>query len=158
MAFREGGNGLRRQRIRTAEDVLRYAETHRVNNRVAAYMLAIERVAHTLRQRGIYAWVNRPLSHCFLLLPPDLDRDRGGEEHHYCLPATAEYFRRLEQGTEESDRLHPSQGGDLAVGVSSDDDNAYAWARGNRKAALAEGCLIRFRRRFYGGFRLARCI
>ena len=37
------------------EDVLRYAETHRGNNRVAAYILAIERVAHTLRQRGIYA-------------------------------------------------------------------------------------------------------
>jgi glutamate dehydrogenase (NAD(P)+) len=42
--------------MRTAfEDVLRYAETHRVNNRIAAYMLAIERVAYTVRQRGIYA-------------------------------------------------------------------------------------------------------
>jgi glutamate dehydrogenase (NAD(P)+) len=35
--------------------VLSYAETHRVNNRIAAYMLAIDRVAYTLRQRGIYA-------------------------------------------------------------------------------------------------------
>jgi glutamate dehydrogenase (NAD(P)+) len=37
------------------EDVVRYAETHAVNNRVAAYMLAIDRVAYTLKQRGIYA-------------------------------------------------------------------------------------------------------
>jgi len=36
-------------------DVVRYAETHQVNNRIAAYMLAIDRVAYTLRQRGIYA-------------------------------------------------------------------------------------------------------
>ncbi|MGI9101164.1 MAG: Glu/Leu/Phe/Val family dehydrogenase [Terriglobales bacterium] len=37
------------------EDVVRYAETHSVNNRIAAYMLAIDRVAYTLKQRGIYA-------------------------------------------------------------------------------------------------------
>jgi glutamate dehydrogenase (NAD(P)+) len=37
------------------EDVVRYAETHHVNNRIAAYMLAIDRVAYTIRQRGIYA-------------------------------------------------------------------------------------------------------
>jgi glutamate dehydrogenase (NAD(P)+) len=37
------------------EDVLRYAEAHNVNNRIAAYMLAIDRVAFTIRQRGIYA-------------------------------------------------------------------------------------------------------
>ena len=37
------------------EDVVRYSETHNVNNRVAAYMLAIDRVAYTIRQRGIYA-------------------------------------------------------------------------------------------------------
>jgi glutamate dehydrogenase (NAD(P)+) len=36
-------------------DVLRYAETHNVNNRIAAYMLAVDRVAYTIRQRGIYA-------------------------------------------------------------------------------------------------------
>jgi glutamate dehydrogenase (NAD(P)+) len=36
-------------------DVVRYAETHNVNNRIAAYMLAIDRVAYTIRQRGIYA-------------------------------------------------------------------------------------------------------
>jgi len=37
------------------EDVVRYAETHNVNNRIAAYMLAIDRVQFTIRQRGIYA-------------------------------------------------------------------------------------------------------
>ncbi len=37
------------------DEVVRYAETHRVNNRIAAYMLAIDRVARALRMRGIYA-------------------------------------------------------------------------------------------------------
>jgi len=37
------------------DDVMRYAEAHNVNNRIAAYMLAIDRVAFTIRQRGIYA-------------------------------------------------------------------------------------------------------
>jgi len=37
------------------EDVVHFSETHGVNNRIAAYMLAISRVAHTIRQRGIYA-------------------------------------------------------------------------------------------------------
>jgi glutamate dehydrogenase (NAD(P)+) len=37
------------------EDVVRFSETHAVNNRIAAYMLAIDRVAYTIRQRGIYA-------------------------------------------------------------------------------------------------------
>ena len=42
--------------MRTAfEDVVRYAKTHNVNNRIAAYMLAIDRVAYTIRQRGFYA-------------------------------------------------------------------------------------------------------
>jgi glutamate dehydrogenase (NAD(P)+) len=41
--------------VSSFEDVVRYAETHHVNNRIAAYMLAIDRVAYTLRQRGIYA-------------------------------------------------------------------------------------------------------
>ncbi len=36
-------------------DVVAYAETHGVINRIAAYMLAIDRVAYTIRQRGIYA-------------------------------------------------------------------------------------------------------
>jgi glutamate dehydrogenase (NAD(P)+) len=37
------------------DQVVRYAETHHVNNRIAAYMLAIDRVASALRLRGIYA-------------------------------------------------------------------------------------------------------
>ncbi len=41
--------------VNAFQDVVRYAETHNVNNRIAAYMLAIDRVAYTIRQRGIYA-------------------------------------------------------------------------------------------------------
>jgi glutamate dehydrogenase (NAD(P)+) len=36
-------------------EVVRYGEMHHVNNRIAAYMLAIDRVAYNIRQRGIYA-------------------------------------------------------------------------------------------------------
>ena len=36
-------------------EVLKATETHDVSNRIAAYILAIDRVAYTLRQRGIYA-------------------------------------------------------------------------------------------------------
>ncbi|HEY8998162.1 MAG TPA: Glu/Leu/Phe/Val dehydrogenase, partial [Edaphobacter sp.] len=36
-------------------DVVAYARNHNVNNRIAAYMLAIDRVAYTTRQRGMYA-------------------------------------------------------------------------------------------------------
>jgi glutamate dehydrogenase (NAD(P)+) len=41
--------------VSSFEDVVRYAETHHVNNRIAAYMLAIDRVAYTIKIRGIYA-------------------------------------------------------------------------------------------------------
>jgi glutamate dehydrogenase (NAD(P)+) len=37
------------------DDVVRFSEAHNVNNRIAAYMLAIDRVAMTIKQRGIYA-------------------------------------------------------------------------------------------------------
>ena len=40
---------------RAFDEVVRYAETHKVNNRIAAYMLAIDRVATALKLRGIYA-------------------------------------------------------------------------------------------------------
>jgi glutamate dehydrogenase (NAD(P)+) len=36
-------------------DVISYAQAHGVNNRIAAYMLAVDRVAYTTKQRGIYA-------------------------------------------------------------------------------------------------------
>jgi len=36
-------------------DVVKYAETHQVNNRIASYMLAIDRVAYVTQLRGIYA-------------------------------------------------------------------------------------------------------
>ncbi|MGA8529915.1 MAG: Glu/Leu/Phe/Val dehydrogenase, partial [Acidobacteriaceae bacterium] len=41
--------------VESFDDVTRYAEAHAVNNRIAAYMLAIDRVANTIKQRGIYA-------------------------------------------------------------------------------------------------------
>jgi glutamate dehydrogenase (NAD(P)+) len=41
--------------VESFESVVSYANKHRVNNRIAAYMLAIDRVAFTIRQRGIYA-------------------------------------------------------------------------------------------------------
>ena len=37
------------------KDVVTYGESHQVNNRIAAYMLAIDRVAFTTKQRGMYA-------------------------------------------------------------------------------------------------------
>jgi len=40
---------------RSFEEVVKYAEIHEVDNRVAAYMLAIERVAYALKERGFYA-------------------------------------------------------------------------------------------------------
>jgi glutamate dehydrogenase (NAD(P)+) len=41
--------------IESFKDVMAYAESHKVNNRIAAYMLAIDRVAYTTKQRGMYA-------------------------------------------------------------------------------------------------------
>lgn len=41
--------------VASFHDVCKYAESHGVNNRVAAYMLAIDRVAYITRLRGIYA-------------------------------------------------------------------------------------------------------
>ena len=41
--------------VASFNDVVGFADKHSVNNRIAAYMLAIDRVAYTVRQRGIYA-------------------------------------------------------------------------------------------------------
>ena len=41
--------------VESFDSVVQYAETHSVNNRIAAYMLAIDRVAYTIKIRGIYA-------------------------------------------------------------------------------------------------------
>jgi glutamate dehydrogenase (NAD(P)+) len=41
--------------VASFNDVVRYAENHSVNNRIAAYMLAVDRVAYITRVRGIYA-------------------------------------------------------------------------------------------------------
>ncbi len=41
--------------VASFNDVVKYAESHNVNNRIAAYMLAIDRVAYVTQVRGIYA-------------------------------------------------------------------------------------------------------
>jgi len=46
---------LDRIMIDSFNDVMQYAVAHGVNNRIAAYMLAIDRVAYTSKVRGIYA-------------------------------------------------------------------------------------------------------
>lgn len=55
--WREDMVNERLQEIMVASfhDVVKYAESHNVNNRIAAYMLAIDRVAYITRTRGIYA-------------------------------------------------------------------------------------------------------
>jgi glutamate dehydrogenase (NAD(P)+) len=40
---------------RAFDEVIRYAESHGVNNRIAAYIVAIDRVARALTLRGFYA-------------------------------------------------------------------------------------------------------
>ena len=41
--------------VNSFDEVVAYADRHNVNMRIAAYMLAIDRVAFTIRERGIYA-------------------------------------------------------------------------------------------------------
>jgi glutamate dehydrogenase (NAD(P)+) len=41
--------------VNSFKDVIGYADKHHVHNRLAAYMLAIDRVAFALQTRGIYA-------------------------------------------------------------------------------------------------------
>jgi glutamate dehydrogenase (NAD(P)+) len=41
--------------VESFDAVVAYAEKHRVNNRTAAYMLALDRVADAITLRGIYA-------------------------------------------------------------------------------------------------------
>ena len=41
--------------VKSFHDVMSYAEKHRVKNRLAAYMLAVDRVAYAIKRRGLYA-------------------------------------------------------------------------------------------------------
>jgi glutamate dehydrogenase (NAD(P)+) len=41
--------------VNSFQDVTGYAEKHSVNNRTAAYILALDRVALAIRRRGLYA-------------------------------------------------------------------------------------------------------
>jgi glutamate dehydrogenase (NAD(P)+) len=52
---REVNERLRDVMERSFDEVVRYAELHKVNNRIAAYIGAIDRVARVLKLRGIYA-------------------------------------------------------------------------------------------------------
>src|SRR5947209_19302087 len=55
--WNEGMVNSRLEEIMVASfnDVTRYADEHKVNNRTAAYMLALHRVASAIRRRGLYA-------------------------------------------------------------------------------------------------------
>jgi glutamate dehydrogenase (NAD(P)+) len=46
---------LEEMMVASFKDVITYAEKHAVDNRTAAYMLAIDRVAFTIKLRGLYA-------------------------------------------------------------------------------------------------------
>jgi glutamate dehydrogenase (NAD(P)+) len=46
---------LKQIQVAAFNDVVGYGEKHNVNNRIAAYMLAIDRVAFSVKLRGIYA-------------------------------------------------------------------------------------------------------
>ncbi|MCL6598663.1 MAG: Glu/Leu/Phe/Val dehydrogenase [Alicyclobacillus macrosporangiidus] len=48
-------NRLEELMVSSFHHVVGYADKHRVNNRIAAYMLAIDRVAFAIKLRGIYA-------------------------------------------------------------------------------------------------------
>jgi glutamate dehydrogenase (NAD(P)+) len=52
---REVNDRLQDVMERSFDEVVRYAEAHKVNNRIAAYIVAIDRVARALKLRGIYA-------------------------------------------------------------------------------------------------------
>jgi len=52
---REVNERLRDVMERSFDEVVHYGEVHKVNNRVAAYIVAIDRVARVLKLRGIYA-------------------------------------------------------------------------------------------------------
>jgi glutamate dehydrogenase (NAD(P)+) len=41
--------------VESFDAVVQYAEAHNVNNRIAAYMLALDRVVYAIKLRGIYA-------------------------------------------------------------------------------------------------------
>jgi glutamate dehydrogenase (NAD(P)+) len=48
-------NRLEEIMVESFDAVVQYAETHNANNRIAAYMLALDRVAYAIKLRGIYA-------------------------------------------------------------------------------------------------------
>jgi glutamate dehydrogenase (NAD(P)+) len=41
--------------VKSFHDIVNFAEAHGVNNRTAAYMLALTRVSSAVKKRGLYA-------------------------------------------------------------------------------------------------------
>jgi glutamate dehydrogenase (NAD(P)+) len=52
---KEVNDRLEQIMVESFESVMAYADRHRVNNRSAAYVLALDRVAYALERRGLYA-------------------------------------------------------------------------------------------------------
>ena len=50
-----GAERLREIMVNSFSDVIKYAEKHKVHNRTAAYMLALDRVQFAIKLRGLYA-------------------------------------------------------------------------------------------------------
>ena len=51
----DGPGGLDKLAHESFDAVVEYAQAHHTNNRIAAYMLALDRVADAIKLRGIYA-------------------------------------------------------------------------------------------------------
>jgi glutamate dehydrogenase (NAD(P)+) len=51
----EVNNRLQEVMVSSFRDVAAYASDKKVDNRTAAYMLALERVVHAIKLRGLYA-------------------------------------------------------------------------------------------------------
>jgi glutamate dehydrogenase (NAD(P)+) len=51
----EVNNRLQEIMVSSFQDVVAYGQSKKVDNRTAAYMLALERVAHAIKLRGLYA-------------------------------------------------------------------------------------------------------
>ena len=49
-------SGCARCMVNSFNDVIKYAEKHKVHNRTAAYMLALDRVQFAIKLRGLYSY------------------------------------------------------------------------------------------------------
>jgi len=73
--------------MRRSDDVVRYSEAHGVNNRIAAYMLAIDRVAYTSASAGFMPkelWSDGRLARPCRASSPGAPSDSDGSERSQC--------------------------------------------------------------------------